>query len=162
MSFADVSDVEPPQGVDFDSASIDWDEIREYARVAVQTLTPFADPADLTAAATALIDSTINEMRAPRRQSTATAAIRCAAKTVGLCMIVKNEAPVIRRCLDSVRPIIDHWVIVTPGPPHAPRTSSASTCVTCQASCTNGHGRTSRTTAPRGGGLVQQQNPTTP
>jgi glycosyltransferase involved in cell wall biosynthesis len=30
-------------------------------------------------------------------------------------MIVKNEAPVIRRCIDSVRPIIDHWVIVDTG-----------------------------------------------
>ncbi len=30
-------------------------------------------------------------------------------------MIVKDEAPVIRRCLDSVRPLIDHWVIVDTG-----------------------------------------------
>lgn len=30
-------------------------------------------------------------------------------------MIVKNEAPVIRRCLDSVRAICDHWVIVDTG-----------------------------------------------
>lgn len=30
-------------------------------------------------------------------------------------MIVKNEAPVIRRCLDSVRPLIDYWVIVDTG-----------------------------------------------
>lgn len=30
-------------------------------------------------------------------------------------MIVKNEAPVIRRCLDSVRPFIDAWVIVDTG-----------------------------------------------
>ena len=30
-------------------------------------------------------------------------------------MIVKNEAPVIRRCIDSVRPIIDYWVIVDTG-----------------------------------------------
>ena len=30
-------------------------------------------------------------------------------------MIVKNEAPVITRCLDSVRPLIDHWVIVDTG-----------------------------------------------
>lgn len=30
-------------------------------------------------------------------------------------MIVKNEASVIRRCLDSVRPIIDHWIIVDTG-----------------------------------------------
>lgn len=32
-----------------------------------------------------------------------------------LSMIVKDEAPVICRCLDSVRPIIDHWVIVDTG-----------------------------------------------
>ncbi|WP_339086843.1 glycosyltransferase [Hyphomicrobium sp. ghe19] len=30
-------------------------------------------------------------------------------------MIVKNEAPVIRRCLDSVRPLIDRWMIVDTG-----------------------------------------------
>ena len=30
-------------------------------------------------------------------------------------MIVKNEAPVIRRCLESVRPIIGYWVIVDTG-----------------------------------------------
>jgi hypothetical protein len=30
-------------------------------------------------------------------------------------MIVKNEAPVIRRCLDSVRSLIDYWVIVDTG-----------------------------------------------
>lgn len=34
---------------------------------------------------------------------------------VCLNMIVKNEAGVIRRCLDSVRPIIDCWVIVDTG-----------------------------------------------
>lgn len=32
-----------------------------------------------------------------------------------LSMIVKNEAPVIVRCLQSVRPIIDYWVIVDTG-----------------------------------------------
>lgn len=35
--------------------------------------------------------------------------------TICLSMIVKNEAQVIRRCLDSVRPIISHWVIVDTG-----------------------------------------------
>lgn len=35
--------------------------------------------------------------------------------TVCLNMIVKNEAPVIRRCLESVRPLIDTWVIVDTG-----------------------------------------------
>ncbi len=36
-------------------------------------------------------------------------------QTICLNMIVKNEAEVIRRCLDSVRPIIDRWVIVDTG-----------------------------------------------
>ena len=35
--------------------------------------------------------------------------------TICLNMIVKNEAHVIRRCLDSVRPIVDSWVIVDTG-----------------------------------------------
>lgn len=36
-------------------------------------------------------------------------------KTVCLNMIVKNETKVIQRCLESVRPIIDYWVIVDTG-----------------------------------------------
>ena len=36
-------------------------------------------------------------------------------KTICLNMIVKNEAPTIARCLASVRPFIDHWVIVDTG-----------------------------------------------
>lgn len=36
-------------------------------------------------------------------------------------MIVKDEAPVIRRCLESVRPIIDRWVIVDTGSSDATR-----------------------------------------
>ncbi len=36
-------------------------------------------------------------------------------QTICLSMIVKNEAHVMRRCLDSVRPFIDHWVIVDTG-----------------------------------------------
>jgi glycosyltransferase involved in cell wall biosynthesis len=35
--------------------------------------------------------------------------------TICLNMIVKNEAPVIGRCLASVRPLIDQWVIVDTG-----------------------------------------------
>ena len=38
-----------------------------------------------------------------------------AGQTICLSMIVKNEARVIRRCLDSVRDIIDYWVIVDTG-----------------------------------------------
>ena len=36
-------------------------------------------------------------------------------QVICLNMIVKNEAAVIRRCIDSVRPIIDRWVIVDTG-----------------------------------------------
>jgi len=35
--------------------------------------------------------------------------------TICLCMIVKNEAAVIERCLASVRPLIDTWVISDTG-----------------------------------------------
>jgi glycosyltransferase involved in cell wall biosynthesis len=41
--------------------------------------------------------------------------MNAAGQTLCLNMIVKNEAPVIRRCIDSVRPIIDRWVIVDTG-----------------------------------------------
>lgn len=40
---------------------------------------------------------------------------RGSAIKVCLCMIVKDEAPVIRRCLESLRAIIDYWVIVDTG-----------------------------------------------
>ena len=40
---------------------------------------------------------------------------RSSAKKICLSMIVKNEAAVIARCLASVRPLIDHWVIVDTG-----------------------------------------------
>jgi len=36
-------------------------------------------------------------------------------KSIGLCMIVKNEAHVIARCLDSARPLIDFVVVVDTG-----------------------------------------------
>lgn len=36
-------------------------------------------------------------------------------KTICLCMIVKNEEKVLRRCLSSVIPYIDHWVICNTG-----------------------------------------------
>ena len=36
-------------------------------------------------------------------------------KTITLCMIVKNESKVIERCLASVLPVIDHWMILDTG-----------------------------------------------
>jgi hypothetical protein len=41
--------------------------------------------------------------------------MNAAGQTICLNMIVKNEAAVIRRCLDSVLPVIDRWVIVDTG-----------------------------------------------
>jgi glycosyltransferase involved in cell wall biosynthesis len=38
-----------------------------------------------------------------------------APKTICLNMIVKDESAVIKRCLDSVKPLIDSWVIVDLG-----------------------------------------------
>ena len=36
-------------------------------------------------------------------------------KTIGLCMIVKNEAHVIERCLESVKRLLDYVLIVDTG-----------------------------------------------
>ena len=36
-------------------------------------------------------------------------------QSIGLCMIVRNEAPVIGRCLESVKGMIDSWVIFDTG-----------------------------------------------
>lgn len=46
-------------------------------------------------------------------------------QTICLCMIVKNEAAVIGRCLASVRPIIDYWVIIDTGSSDATREIAA-------------------------------------
>lgn len=36
-------------------------------------------------------------------------------KTIALCMIVKNEAAVVARCIDSIRPVVDNWLIIDTG-----------------------------------------------
>ena len=41
--------------------------------------------------------------------------MKAGGQTLCLSMIVKNEASVIGRCLPSLRPIIDYWVIVDTG-----------------------------------------------
>src|SRR5271170_6639041 len=124
VSFADAADVEPQNGVQFDQASVDWDEIREFAHVAAGMLSKFGDPLQLTARADAFIEETIEEMRKPGANPAASsvaagsalaAAPAAGIKTIGLCMIVKDEAHVILRCLDSVRPLVDYVLIVDTG-----------------------------------------------
>ena len=46
---------------------------------------------------------------------TATKEVEKKSKKIALCMIVKNEAHVIERCLNSVMPVIDTWVICDTG-----------------------------------------------
>src|SRR5262245_27538846 len=36
-------------------------------------------------------------------------------KTIGLCMIVKNETKVIRQCLESTLPLIDYILVIDTG-----------------------------------------------
>jgi len=50
----------------------------------------------------------VNDSTSELPQSTKT-------NTVTLCMIVKDEAHVIERCLSSVMPVIDYWVVVDTG-----------------------------------------------
>src|SRR6266511_4634173 len=51
--------------------------------------------------------------RAPRIRAARASQERV--KTICLVMIVKDEAAVIRRCLESVKPVITHWVICDTG-----------------------------------------------
>ena len=134
VSFADVADAERANKLDIDVAAIDWDNIRGLARVAVRTLSPFADPAQLSMNAASFIDATIDEMRrteapalksadampAAGRDAEGTTATRPRRRkadvaTIGLCMIVKNESKVICRCLTSVLPLVDYILVVDTG-----------------------------------------------
>jgi glycosyltransferase involved in cell wall biosynthesis/SAM-dependent methyltransferase len=122
VSFTGADDVEPQYEVQFDHTSVDWGEIREFAGVAVEMLSKFDDPRKLKASADALIDETMEEMRkgdAPAAPPSfaAVPAERPAtgAKTIGLCMIVKNEAHVILKCLESARPLVDYVLVVDTG-----------------------------------------------
>ncbi len=63
VSLADVAEIERPNGIEFDQDSVDWDEIREHARMAVQMLSTFGDSEQLTAHATEFINAAFNDMR---------------------------------------------------------------------------------------------------
>jgi hypothetical protein len=72
------------------------------------------------------------------------------AKTIGLCMIVKDEAHVILKCLESVRPLVDYVLVVDTGSTTGPSKSSGIIWPvrSCPAVSSRSPGRTSRTTAP--------------
>ena len=113
VSFADAADGQPPNVAGFEVASIDWDEIRELVRTAVKMLSQYSDSAKLQANAEALVGATIAEIE--KFDSRTVAQPERNVKTIGLCMIVKDEAHVILRCLGSVRPLVDYVMIVDTG-----------------------------------------------
>ena len=106
VSFADASDSETLTGVDFSVGAVDWDEVREHARVAARMLSAYGDLSQLTGEAEAFVDETMAEARATAGPTP---------KTIGLCMIVKNEIKVIRRCLQSTLPLVDYILVVDTG-----------------------------------------------
>ena len=62
VSLSDVTDRQPATVVAIGAAAIDWDEIRQHACAGIETLGAYTDSTDLMQAATALIDSAIEEM----------------------------------------------------------------------------------------------------
>jgi FkbM family methyltransferase len=62
ISLSDVADEQQASGVAIGAATIDWDEIRDHARTAVQILSAFGDPTEMMENASAFIDSAIEEM----------------------------------------------------------------------------------------------------
>jgi glycosyltransferase involved in cell wall biosynthesis len=83
-----------------DGAAIGWDAGRpEVAARAELRLAELIDRAPSPPKA----EDGLSLERDPRRQ------------TVALCMIVRNEAAVIERCLGSVKDLIDTWIIVDTG-----------------------------------------------
>ena len=69
--------------------------------------------------------------------------------TVCLSMIVKNEAPVIRRCLASVCPLIDSWVIIDTGSNDGTQEIIREYLRDIPGELHERRGATSRTTGPR-------------
>jgi GR25 family glycosyltransferase involved in LPS biosynthesis len=63
ISLADATEAQAPKALEFDTASIDWDEIREHARAAVEMLSKFGDSEQLTVRAAEFIDAAFDEMR---------------------------------------------------------------------------------------------------
>ena len=68
--------------------------------------------------------------------------------TIGLCMIVRDEAPVIGRCLESVLPLIDSWQICDTGSRDSTREIIASTLGHLPGNSTSVRGEISDGTAP--------------
>jgi len=85
----------------------------------VREMAQFADLEPSSAALGQAVDFVTTAHGRSRREPPAPKPSAGSARTrrqkICLCMIVKDEAPVIQRCLASVRPVIDHWVIVDTG-----------------------------------------------
>ena len=51
----------------------------------------------------------------PLPETAASPIVKSRQQKICLAMLARNEAPVVARCLASVRPLIDHWVVVDTG-----------------------------------------------
>jgi glycosyltransferase involved in cell wall biosynthesis/tetratricopeptide (TPR) repeat protein len=84
ISFADVEDALPASNLEINTDGIDWQAIREYARVAAQTLSSVGDPGRLAELSASLIEDTIEEVRQTKAVlATLTPNIRIAKAEVG-------------------------------------------------------------------------------
>jgi glycosyltransferase involved in cell wall biosynthesis len=107
----------PPEGTkpNPDHQAIErWIKERSPAELAVidrSIQTPLEQLYPIYKDATATPISKPAPLASGRRPTT----VKHGGRTICLSMIVKDEAPVIARCLNSVRPLIDHWVIVDTG-----------------------------------------------
>ena len=54
-------------------------------------------------------------MAKKKREPGAEVARDAGRKTLGLCMIVKNEERILARCLGSIKPYLDHWTVMDTG-----------------------------------------------
>ena len=116
VSFEGVREIGRTSDAEFDAAAIDWNEVRGHAAAAAAMLRAYGDEKTLQANAAALVEATMQEMREGQEKAVpARVPPVPGTRRIGLCMIVKNEAPVIRRCLDSVRPLIDYVLIEDTG-----------------------------------------------
>lgn len=81
-----------------------WDEARGFGDM--DRPNPAVEPT------ASLVAGSVPQRAAPAAVVTPSAG---QAQSVCLSMIVKNEAPVVARCLASVRPFVTHWIVVDTG-----------------------------------------------
>ena len=91
----------------------DRERIEQNARVSREKLS--SQRADAKTGKAKVSFTSRSHGEAPTPIGVDAAAVQSPIKTIGLCMIVKNESHIIMRCLESVRPLIDYVLIEDTG-----------------------------------------------